>query len=210
MEQPHGPRDGDVGRAHHDAFAAHAAKRGKGVLRREAPAIDDEIRPLRRIAHAKLHADAGCLHFLEQESERRIRVQVGLAVKIESGAEAGTDIGLERGERGRVEALPALGHAREAVEQNAVARRRDDETAVGDGAGIGRPSTARCRASRARGRSPRRFPPRSAARAWRRRKGCTHPRTVRWSARSASPGGRGAPASALATARQCRRRGSRF
>ncbi len=58
---------------------------------------------------------------------------------IKSAGETLAEVGLERRELSLVEPLGVMRHAREAVEQDAVARLRHDQAAIGHGAGIDLP-----------------------------------------------------------------------
>ncbi len=103
---------------------------GKSALAPSPAAIDDEIGARRDLVLAESHDDTGLLHLGQQKEECGIRVHMRFAGIIERRAEARPELRLECGERLAVEAVGALGHACEAVEKHAVARRRDDEASV--------------------------------------------------------------------------------
>ena len=138
MQQPHGPRQINLAAPDHDPLAAHAAKRGQIVLGGEAAAIDDEVGASRHlaVAEAQRHAFRLAPHRAGSASAASGREMRLLGI-IERAGEAVGEGRLERGKLCRRQAPVPARHAGEAVELGTVAVKRDDQRAVGDGAGIG-------------------------------------------------------------------------
>src|SRR5690606_17406889 len=101
----------------------------QGVARREAPAVDDE--PVaRRLLAGALDADAAPREPLDQRGERGARIEMRLLREEERIGGAPGQVGLQHGERLRIEATMARGAAREALELAAVAREREHQRAL--------------------------------------------------------------------------------
>src|SRR5208337_192294 len=110
-------------------------QRGESVAGGEAPGVDRPIRAAARL-FAEAQGDIG--HFFEpcdERGHRLLRIEMRFPRKIERLVEAPFKVGLERRDARAVKLFETLGAAREVDEFGALARRRDDETALDRGDG---------------------------------------------------------------------------
>ena len=137
MQHPHRPRQRHVAGPHDDHLAAHAAQVGQFVTRGQTAAIDDEV----RAGLGGLHVDSEPDRYAarretgRERRQRLARFEMGLVGKEQRTAEAAGEIGFERGDSVGVEPFVALGPGGKACEVGGVARRRQHEAALRDGAG---------------------------------------------------------------------------